>query len=113
MSNYFKPWRRKIGVVTLVMACVFAAVWARTTDEESVNGVEFPFYDDRYNLVSIPEGIVLGKIVLVREAGREEFMFDDFFEIPHWAIVFPLTITSVLLLLSKPRMNKSKSPSES
>ena len=27
MGEYFKPWRRKFGVVTLLMACVFAAVW--------------------------------------------------------------------------------------
>ena len=27
MGDYFKPWRRKIGVATLVMACVFAAGW--------------------------------------------------------------------------------------
>jgi len=26
----FKPWRRKIGVLTLVMACVFAAGWVRS-----------------------------------------------------------------------------------
>jgi hypothetical protein len=30
MSPYFKPWRRKIGVVTLLMACMFAAGWIRS-----------------------------------------------------------------------------------
>ena len=25
--GYFKPWRRKIGVITLVLACVFGALW--------------------------------------------------------------------------------------
>jgi hypothetical protein len=30
MGDYFKPWRRKIGVVTLVMACVFTAAWVRS-----------------------------------------------------------------------------------
>src|SRR4051812_32510505 len=28
MREFFKGWRRKIGVVTLAMACVFAALWA-------------------------------------------------------------------------------------
>jgi hypothetical protein len=28
--GYFKPWRRKVGVVTLILACVFAAGWARS-----------------------------------------------------------------------------------
>ncbi len=30
MGDYFKPWRRKIGVLTLVLACVFAAGWVRS-----------------------------------------------------------------------------------
>lgn len=30
MCDFFKPWRRKIGVATLVMACVFAAGWVRS-----------------------------------------------------------------------------------
>ncbi len=30
MNDYFKPLRRQIGVVTLVMACVFAAGWLRS-----------------------------------------------------------------------------------
>lgn len=30
MGRYFKPWRRKIGVVTLLTACLCAAGWARS-----------------------------------------------------------------------------------
>jgi hypothetical protein len=30
MGRYFKPLRRKIGVITLVMACTFAAGWIRS-----------------------------------------------------------------------------------
>jgi len=30
MGDYFSPWRRKIGVVTLLMACMFAAGWVRS-----------------------------------------------------------------------------------
>lgn len=30
MGNYFKPLRRKIGVLTLVIACMFAAGWLRS-----------------------------------------------------------------------------------
>ena len=30
MGEFFKPWRRKLGVVTLLMACVFAAGWSRS-----------------------------------------------------------------------------------
>ncbi len=30
MGNFFHGWRRKIGVVTLLMACVFMAGWVRS-----------------------------------------------------------------------------------
>jgi hypothetical protein len=30
MGEYFKPWRRKVGCVTLIVACVFAAGWVRS-----------------------------------------------------------------------------------
>ena len=30
MGDFFKPWRRKIGVVTLAMACVFMGGWMRS-----------------------------------------------------------------------------------
>ena len=31
MGDYFKPWRRKIGCVTLVLACLFMAGWVRSS----------------------------------------------------------------------------------
>lgn len=104
--KYFKPLRRKIGVVTLLLACVFVAAWVRSYDEESANGVEFPFYDDRYNLLLLPEGIVLGKFVLELEENQQVLVLHDFFVIPHWTIVIPLTLLSAWLLLSKPRQPK-------
>jgi hypothetical protein len=109
LGTYFKPLRRKVGVVTLVMACVFAAGWVRSYSEELVNGIEFPFYDNRYNLVVIPEGIVLGTLVLQGEENQPELVFDDFFEIPHWLIVVPLTLLSAWLLLSKVRQKQTES----
>ena len=30
MGEYFKPWRRKIGVLTLFTACLFMAAWVRS-----------------------------------------------------------------------------------
>ena len=31
MRDFFKPWRRRIGLLTLVMACVFMAGWVRSS----------------------------------------------------------------------------------
>ncbi len=39
MANFFHGWRRKFGVVTLVLACVFAAGWLSTI--RSPNCVHF------------------------------------------------------------------------
>jgi len=30
MGEFIKPWRRKFGVLTLMMACMFAAGWVRS-----------------------------------------------------------------------------------
>jgi len=45
MGDYFKLWRRKVGVVTLVMACVFTAVWIR-----SINRRETAAFSVRNNM---------------------------------------------------------------
>ena len=46
MGEYFKPWRRKVGVVTLLLACMFAAGWVRSLSIEDsiyrVSGVGSP-----------------------------------------------------------------------
>ena len=34
MGDYFRGWRRKVGVVTLLLACVFAAAWIRSIGRE-------------------------------------------------------------------------------
>jgi len=39
MGEFFRPWRRKIGVVTLAMACVFAAGWVRSNSVEDLEDV--------------------------------------------------------------------------
>lgn len=30
MGNYFKPWRRKFGVLTLILACACLGLWVRS-----------------------------------------------------------------------------------
>lgn len=30
MSEFFRPWRRKVGAVTLVVSCVLVAIWIRS-----------------------------------------------------------------------------------
>jgi hypothetical protein len=39
MGEFFKPWRRKLGVVTLVLACVFTAGWVRSLSRVNYIGI--------------------------------------------------------------------------
>jgi len=36
MSAFFRPWRRRIGVLTLLIAMVFMALWLRSIRTEDV-----------------------------------------------------------------------------
>ena len=36
MGEFVKGWRRKVGCVTLMLACVFMAVWVRSTQVEDI-----------------------------------------------------------------------------
>ena len=137
MGEFFKGWRRKIGVVTLVMACVFAAGWIRSftiTDEiwtVTPNSV-------RYGIASWQGGVEYSKLkyvaVLKPQWGRaaqpiggnskrttqSPWVFHGRIEsnnggpthlhglgVPYWSIVMPLTLLSAWLLFSKPRQSTS------
>lgn len=50
MSEFFKGWRRKMGVMTLVMACVFAVLWARS--QIICDMVSIHLHDVEYDLQS-------------------------------------------------------------
>ena len=59
MFSAFCGWRRKVGVVTLTMACLFTAAWIRSRslyDRFSVNGAQF-----QYGVFSL-----VGQIHLIR-----------------------------------------------
>jgi hypothetical protein len=47
MGEFFKPWRRKIGMLALVLACAFMVAWIRSTityDSIEWNGNPYRFY---------------------------------------------------------------------
>jgi len=60
MGDFFHGWRRKTGCVTLVMACLVTAGWARSflvTDELTVPGRLFPSCKSKILLYSSIRGI--------------------------------------------------------
>ena len=51
MGEFFKPWRRKIGLLTLLMACVFMAGWVRSEMKSDSLG-DRSFYGREYHVDS-------------------------------------------------------------
>ena len=138
MGEFFRGWRRKIGVMTLLMACVFAAGWVRSG-----------FCGDGFDYRTALRVLSLDCMVLISVSRVEQFYWTwpDYWSLPfsqfdldntdlklnlagilfgvtgdsshdivaipyHW-IVIPLTLLSAWLLLSKPRKPNQTKPTES
>lgn len=56
MSEFFCGWRRKTGLVTLLMACVFMGLWVRSY--QLIDMVGIPKSIGKHFLCSAPEGLV-------------------------------------------------------
>lgn len=132
MSSYLKPLRRKMGVLTLVIACAFAGVWVRSSRVS--DRLTFYLGNQLYDLTSVEEGVIFSKSCEAPpEAGRfirwrsswiawrcvineppgglpsSSFLDESVFFFPmtyrlawHWTIVLPLTLVSGILLLPLP-----------
>ena len=94
MGDIFDGWRRKIGVVTLVIACVFAGL---SMNRMTNFGMSLPVGNAFYRMILTPEGISITQITLTRLPGETVLVV-----IPYSPIFVPLTALSAYLLLSKP-----------
>ena len=92
MGSYFKPLRRKVGVATLVVACVLMTAWVR----KSVNRT---FY---FSVELQDHGIEFSVANRHHQAGRG-WGYENLMQlsIPYWSVVIPLTVSSAYLLLAK------------
>ncbi len=86
MGEFFNGWRRKIGCMTLVMACVFMARWM-TTLTESIDIVDW-----RSRIAA--HGITALLSVSPRWASRLD-------------LIIPLTLLSAYLLLGNQNLLKT------
>ena len=111
MSEYFKPWRRKLGVLTLVFACVFAGWWVKSMFTPPLpyrlqiefvrNGLRVGIQEANLSVM------VVGTVTMITSTGT---WFDRFgLTIPYWSITIPLTLLSAWLLLSKTRKRAANS----
>ena len=93
MFDYFKPLRRKIGVCTLVIACVFAAGWVRSLYvEDNFTFLGVHCYSSRWGLSLTIENVKSGGFL--KEAIGLPTMKYPF-------VAIPLMLVSLWLLLSK------------
>lgn len=116
MREFFHGWRRKVGVVTLLMALAATTLWVRSVylhdwvllldDEvsvESVGGRIIVMHGRPHNVVG--ELLNWGsKTNEIDAAHTSYFMASRHrFVVPHWPIAIPLTLISAYLILWKPR----------
>jgi hypothetical protein len=122
MWEYFKGWRRKLGVLTLVMACVFMTAWVRS--RMLVDVVELPWIAIVSNrgILSVVIRELTGasswrsrSLDLVPERQWDVLLWGfglwrrQLYEataigIPYWFMTISLTLLSAWLLLSAPRV---------
>jgi len=142
--KFFKPWRRRIGGVSLALACGFMLLWVR-----GISCVDVVTYDGEFTEISLTcsrRGITFESetrppkypteargwavdqfdesgwyephFLEIEHAGyqlmglqfywtrtTDESIGGTIAQIPHWAIVVPLTLLSAWLLLWQPRPN--------
>ena len=109
MREFFRGWRRKIGVVTLVMACVFMMGWVRSAFVD--NKIDIPTPDRNLLRVVSTAGELQFKKMEAFEVGvGNEVCYYDLGGpiLPYWSIVAPLTLISFWLMLFKPRPSTPK-----
>lgn len=132
MMGYFKPLRRKLGVLTLVIACLFTLGWMRSGfrfDELTFSafGIRFDAVSAKnllclslnggewwrpLELISLPhihpkdgdDCFEWWKGFVIQHQKAEKY--GALYQIPYWTIVIPLTLLSAWLLVSKPEQSK-------
>jgi hypothetical protein len=125
MREFFRGWKRKVGCVTLGLACASAAIWLRSLFVG--DGLWLVFSNQSYTFVSADgrvgcaSGQLLGFV-------KTEIMFKSWnrptdpyralavasvppqWMIPYWSVCQPFTLVSAWLLFSKPRPAKPSHP---
>ncbi|WP_029247179.1 hypothetical protein [Schlesneria paludicola] len=139
MREFFRGWKRKFGVVTLLMACAVMAGWVRslsvidevaiyTTGREHAFGSAFGYFAwqstdahttntkrfwDWNAQPTIGSGLTSESLVKQFESSLTslESLHPQQWMLSYWLLVIPLTLLSAWLLLSKSRpANFSESP---
>jgi len=116
MREFFRGWRRKAGVVTLLMALAMMASWWRSYRlyEEigyDVDGTAMVWFNHRRGCLSVALTETEYPIYCRRRSDSYAEWdnypvwpwHDPVLTYPHWLFVLPLTLLSACLILWKPR----------
>jgi hypothetical protein len=104
MGEFFRGWRRKVGVVTLMVACMFMAMWVR--------GMSIWPAGEGFELrMELREAGIDFGLVHVHHLDATSWNGSAMaFDIPYASIVIPLTLLSGYLLIIRPRQpNRDRS----
>jgi hypothetical protein len=113
MHTFFYDWRRKAGVITLVIACVLMGLWMRSIDVHDELWIGRHWFESKrgeldwrlFPLANPLEWrfhrIEPGPIGLVWKYSGPSYQ--EIVHISYCFIVLPLTLLSAYLILWKPR----------
>lgn len=109
MAEFFRGWKRKLGIVALVAACVLSAGWVRSfeiSDKYLVHTGETYFVFESshgalgwQSLNQSPE-----RLLGANWTGNNYHVSQHvgLNHVPYWSIVIPLIVLTIYLLFSKP-----------
>lgn len=125
MVTFFRSWRRKAGLLTLVLACLFLVGWVRS--DRILDRVELSIGSQRLTIYSFHRKIYVAwrqdDVLAIRWNSTTisnhkqatlivlelDFSIHDChgWTFSYWAFVTPLTLASAYLLVGNPRSSKT------
>ena len=91
LAEYFKPWRQKFGVLTLLLACVFAVSWIRSFRSEDYvevfagkYSIQSKHYFSLWSGVSANGSLYIGKIWGQPEDPSDITAVESYYRYPRW-----------------------------
>jgi len=104
MREFFKGWRRKLGVLTLVIALSLTGMWGRSIVIFYGDGLSVTPFDEVYFFIGIRQHrLATYGSHIIWTGYNPDARTGQTWDVTFPAIIIPLTLLSAYLLLSTPR----------
>lgn len=114
MGEYFRGWKRKLGLVALVLACSFAAGWLRGVFRGELIHLpnQLAIVNERHALSLVKPQKMPNWPSFIHSQYRvwNGFELAPILSVPYWSLVLPLTAVSAWFLLSRQPQPKAIKP---